>query len=304
MPTFDRNIGSREIAILLAVSDAGSVRKAAMRLGMTPAGVSKTVRYAEAQLGGAVFDRSPGGMVPTLAGQRLLAAGREVLRQMAAAQDTFRHDLGGPSGRLRIGAGPFVAGSLATRLIPEARRRWPDLQIGMTLGSADVLLRDLERGLLDLALCHLEDVNVPNNCSSRCIQTLQSVILARPGHPLSGHASVAWPDIAPYALAGFDQPYSRFLRWYREQVGVDARIAIMLPDFDLLAQSMLDSDLLLFASVGIGTALCTAHGLVKLGMTGPRFVHQVYCVVPDGAPRRSAAAILGLIDETVCFAEP
>ncbi|NJC08168.1 LysR family transcriptional regulator [Polymorphobacter fuscus] len=296
-------IGSRCVAVLLAVAEAGSIRRAAAALGITPAAISKMVRQAEARLGGPVFARSAAGVEPTPVGRRFLDAGRDALGQLAAAQEAFERECGGPGGRLRIGTGPFAAGAVAARLIPQARLRWPDLQISMTLGSADALLRGLCQGVHDIAICHLEDLSVPQGCTAHRIQTLRSVVLARPQNPLAGRACVAWPDIAPYALAGFEQPYSRFLRWYREQVGVDPRIAFMGPDFDLLAQSVLESDVLLITAAGIGARLCASHGLVELRMAGPRFDHDVFCVLADGARTPAVTAIAALIDETISFDE-
>lgn len=296
-------IGSRAVAMLLAVAEAGSIRKAAIMLGLTPAAVSKVVRQAEARLGGNVFHRSVAGMVPTSAGARFLDAGRDGLCQMAAAQDVFQLELGGVNGQLRIGAGPFAAGGIAIRLIPEARRRWPELQISMGLGNGEALLRGLAQGQYEIAICHLEDLMVPPGCTAHRIQTLRSVVLARPGNPLAGRARVAWPDLAPYGLAGFEQPYSRFLHWYREQVGVDVHYAFIGPDFDLLAQSVLESDALLITAAGIGARLCASHGLVALRLEGPRFSHDVFCVLSNGTQTSAVAAVAALIDETLMFDE-
>ena len=291
-------VGSREMAILVAVADAGSIRQAAMFLGLTPAAVSKTVRQAEARLGSHVFDRSAAGMVPTDAGHRLLGAGRHALHQLTTAQEDFRALNGSIVGHVRIGAGPYPAPSLARIAIPEANRRWPNLRITVELDSAERLIAGLRQGAYDVAICHLEDVALPEGVQTRILQRLRATLLVRQGHPLAGSGRVPASRLRGYQIAGFT-PYTRFRRWYREQVGADADFALTGVNLDLLAQTVTCSDYLFLSSGYLAEHLGNAHGLVALDVDWQEFIHEVHCIEPASARSLASAAVVDLIHETM-----
>ena len=286
------------MAILLAVADEGSVRRAAQFLGLTPAAVSKTVRMVEARLDAPVFERRAGGMAATEAAAALLKSGRKALTELSAAEAGFRNRSGRIAGQVRIGAGPFPAAAVARILVPEAKRRLPDVRLSVELGTAEELLAGLQRGRLDLALCHLEDVSLPAGFRAHVIQRLHSVLMARPGHPLAGIAALPPTRLAGYGLAGF-QPYKRFLRWYQSEVGAEAESGFVAPDFDLLAEAVAQSDLLLVASRGIAVGLARSHGLVALDIGWAGFSHEVNLIQPDSPEAPAIAAVSSLIDETL-----
>ena len=57
---------------LIALSDTGNYRKAGLRLGISHAAVSQTVRRLEIEYGFTLFEKQRGSTVPTAHGQRLL----------------------------------------------------------------------------------------------------------------------------------------------------------------------------------------------------------------------------------------
>ena len=291
-------LASREMAILLAVADAGSIRRAASDLGLTPAAVSKTVRGVEARLGAALFERTAGGMAVADVAEPLLKSGRKALMELSAAEAGFRSRSGTIAGQLRIGAGPFPPASVARILVPEAKRRLPDVRLSVELGTAEELLAGLQRGRLDLAICHLEDVALPPGFRAHVIQRLHSVIMARPDHPLAGVAALPPTCLAGYGLACF-HPYSRFLRWYHAEVGAEAEIGFIGSDFDLLAEAVAQSDLLLLSSRSLAVVLARSHGLAALDIAWAGFSHDVNIIQPEPPASPAAVAVIGLMDETL-----
>lgn len=289
-------LASREMAILLAVADEGSIRRAAQYLGFTPAAVSKAVRVVEARLGAELFERAAGGMRPMESAEALLKAGRAALMQLSAAEAAFRSGSGRVSGPVRIGSGPFPAASIARILVPEARNRLPDVRLMVDVGTAEELLAGLQRGRFDLAVCHLEDVSPPPGFRAHVIQRLHSVVLARPGHPLAGVVALPPTRLVGCSFAGFP-PYSRFLHWFRAEVGAEADFAFLGSDFDMLAEAVARSDMLLIASHSLAHTLCHSHGLVALNIRWKGFRHEVNIVQPDPPISPAAVAVAGLMDE-------
>ena len=289
-------LGSREMATLLCVADEGSLRRAALALGISATAVSKTVRQAEARLGAPVFERSSGGARLTGPGQALLVAGREALLALGAAEQAFRAGSLTLSGLVRIGCGPIPAPAVARIVVPEARRRWPALRLTIELGYPAELIRAITQGRIDVALCHIEDVALPPGLVCQHIQTLHSVVLVRAGHPLLGGGPVSPTAIGGYGLAGFTYS-ARFLQWYREQTGRDADIAFVGPDFDSLAETVADSDLLLFSSRFVATGIISRYGLVALPVAWEGFSHHVHCLTPARAHSPASDAVIALIRE-------
>ena len=289
-------MGSRDMAYLLAVADEGSLRRAAVRLGVSAAAVSKAVRQIEARLGAPVFERAPGGAQPTVAGAALIRAGRDALAALSFAETDFRAASGLLQGLVRIGCGPFPAPGVARIVVPEAKHRWPSLRISIELGAAADLIPQLAQGTLDIALCHIEDVELPSGLVHHHLQTLSAVILVRPGHPLVRQGRVPLTELAGYGLAGF-RSYNRFRQWYRHHVGQEADFAFTAPDFDILAETVARSDLLLFSSRYLSETLIRTHGLVELPVEGEPFRHEVHCIRASRVKSPAVEAIERLMDE-------
>ena len=73
-----RRIKLRDLHILMAVAQAGSMGKAAEALSVSQPVVSKSVAALEEALGKPLLDRGPHGVVPTLYGRALLESRPEV----------------------------------------------------------------------------------------------------------------------------------------------------------------------------------------------------------------------------------
>ena len=65
-----RRIKLRDLHILLAVAECGSMSKASVRLGISHPVVSKTISDLEHSLGVRLFDRGPQGVELTTYGKR------------------------------------------------------------------------------------------------------------------------------------------------------------------------------------------------------------------------------------------
>ena len=71
----------RQLEYLLEVNAKGTVTAAAESLGISPAGMSKSISELESELGTAVFERTNKGSRPTENGVHILALAREIIQK-------------------------------------------------------------------------------------------------------------------------------------------------------------------------------------------------------------------------------
>src|SRR3954451_10960894 len=110
---WDHRVGSRlklrELNILLAVADAGSMAKAAARLAISQPAVSRAIADMEHTLGVTLLDRSPQGVEPTQYGQALLTRGTAVFNELLQGLEDIEFLANHQAGDLRIGSTAAVA---------------------------------------------------------------------------------------------------------------------------------------------------------------------------------------------------
>ncbi len=75
----------RELRILLAVTQAGSMGKAALALSISQPAVSRAITDMESSLGVSLLDRTPQGVEPTPYGRALINRGLIVFDELRLA---------------------------------------------------------------------------------------------------------------------------------------------------------------------------------------------------------------------------
>jgi DNA-binding transcriptional LysR family regulator len=140
------HVGLNGLRAVEAVGRRGSLRGAAEEFGVSVGAVSQLVLKCEAQLGRAVFGRTPRGIVPTVFGRVLLpqlTSGFQMLD--AAIASTRRH----ADTVLTISVAPVFASKwLVPRLASWSRRR-PEITVRL---DASVALVDPDTSDVDLAI--------------------------------------------------------------------------------------------------------------------------------------------------------
>lgn len=130
----------------LAVCRLGSLSAAALELGYTQSAISRQVAALEREVGVALVERRPRGVVPTLAGE---AFGRHAQVVVAAADRAVRAAREAAQGRrlVTVGATP----SAAAGLVPAALRGL-DAAWSLTVALTGELEEQVATGALDLAV--------------------------------------------------------------------------------------------------------------------------------------------------------
>jgi DNA-binding transcriptional LysR family regulator len=128
-----RRIRLRDLHILMAVAQAGSMAKAAEHLAISQPVVSKVIADLEHVLGVRVLDRDRHGAEPTVYGRALLSRGLaafDELRQGVKDIDFLRDPT---AGELRIGGPDSMVGGLIPAIISELSRQYPRLTFQVSI---------------------------------------------------------------------------------------------------------------------------------------------------------------------------
>jgi DNA-binding transcriptional LysR family regulator len=146
-----RRIKLRDLHVLQAVVQAGSMTKAANQLAISVPVVSKAIADLEHSVGVQLLDREPQGVVPT-------AYGRALLHRSAIAFEELRQGikdiefLADPTvGEVRIGSTVTLAASFISAVIDRLSRRYPRIAFRVVAEGTE-MLRELNERSVDLLI--------------------------------------------------------------------------------------------------------------------------------------------------------
>jgi LysR family transcriptional regulator, hydrogen peroxide-inducible genes activator len=185
----------RQLQYVVAIADTRSFRQAASRCAVSQPSLSAQVAQLERTLGVALFERTTRRVLPTRAGEELLARARDVLREADDFAEAAARLADPFAGVLRLGVIPTISPYLVPEIAPVLRTRHARLRIQWTEEKTPILVDRLHAGDLDAALVALEaDLgDVEHEPIGR-----DPFVLAVPlGHPLGVRTTPATPrDVA------------------------------------------------------------------------------------------------------------
>jgi LysR family hydrogen peroxide-inducible transcriptional activator len=131
---------------------AGSVSRAARRLGVSQPSLSVQLRHLEEHLGVALFERHARGIVLTDAGRALVPRARRILDDIRTAEESMRREVAVGRGTIAVGAIPTIAPYLIPRALERMRVMHPKAQVEIREDYSAALAEALADNLLDCAI--------------------------------------------------------------------------------------------------------------------------------------------------------
>ncbi|TWE21667.1 DNA-binding transcriptional LysR family regulator [Kitasatospora atroaurantiaca] len=189
----------RHLRVLCAIADNGSMRKAALQLGMTQPSLTTQLHRIERSIGGELFTRERTGSRPTALGHSVLSRARPIITEMAALVTAARHEAGGAEKRrLRIGS---VGSRAVAAWLRRVHERLPDTDTTIHIDiSANALLRMVAANQLDIAFVHESEgfpLRVPADAEHRVLLAREPQFVALSvGHPAAALSVVRLADLA------------------------------------------------------------------------------------------------------------
>ena len=144
------NLDMDALRSLVAGVELGSFARAATALGRSQSAVSMHLKKLEQQTGQVLFQRSGRGLVPTEAGETLLAHARRILALNDAALD--RLGAAAPPAAIRLGLPQDFFEDVMPDALQAFAGRHPGTHVEVRAGRNHTLAQEVRAGRLDAAL--------------------------------------------------------------------------------------------------------------------------------------------------------
>jgi DNA-binding transcriptional LysR family regulator len=148
----ERRLKLRDVRVLLSVLQAGSMHKAAERLGTSQPVVSRSIADLEHALGVRLLDRSRRGVEPTQYGRAIAKRGIAVFDELRQGVKDIEFLADPTAGHLRIGCTETVAAGPGFAVMDQLTRRHPRIMFDVVTGGWIALHRDLGERNVELVM--------------------------------------------------------------------------------------------------------------------------------------------------------
>jgi DNA-binding transcriptional LysR family regulator len=180
------------------VARAGTIRRAAERLGIAASSINRQIIALEDALGTPLFERMPRQMRLTAAGELMIAHVRQTLRAYEAVQAQLADLQGRRSGLVRLATMGGIATSLLPGVVTWMRERHPLVKLTIQVLSRDAIIAAVVDGDADLGLAYQLPADPKLRTLARAGLRLGAVVA--PGHPLAAKRAVSLGDCAGYPM--------------------------------------------------------------------------------------------------------
>ena len=194
------SISLRHMRVFVAVADHGTFTAAAEVLGLTPSGLTATIRQFEDVAGTPLFDRTTRQVTLSATGARFLPTARRLISEFEEALGDLDALSKGIGGTIRIAAAP----SVLTRILPGVISRFvdehPDARLRLDELNAGEVHEAVARNEADFGIAGewhaLPDIAFSPLFSDRF------GVLCRSTHAFATRRAIAWSELADQAFVG------------------------------------------------------------------------------------------------------
>jgi DNA-binding transcriptional LysR family regulator len=148
----ERRMKLHDVRVLMSVVEAGSMAKAAQRLGTSQPAVSRAIADLEHTLGVRLLERSAWGVEPTQYGEAIMRRGVAVFDELRAGVKDIEFLADPTAGELRIACPEAIASGPVLAVINRLTRRHPRIVFHVMTGTAPYIHRALMDRTVEVAI--------------------------------------------------------------------------------------------------------------------------------------------------------
>jgi len=190
-----RRLKLRDLHILLAVVQCGSMAKAAGQLSVSNPVVSKAIADLEHVLGVRLLDRGPHGVEPTIYGRALLDRGLSAFDELKQAVNHIEFLADPTAGEVRIGSSIAIASSLIAAVVDRLFQRHPRLVFNLVAAESALTYRALEERKVDLVVARIFRPVAEEQMNAELLYDEQDIVVAGAQNPWTRRRKVKLADL-------------------------------------------------------------------------------------------------------------
>jgi DNA-binding transcriptional LysR family regulator len=161
------------------VARLGSIRQAALVLGIAPSSISRVIKQLEEELGTPLFERVRQRLKLTSAGELMLYHARVSTAELNRASEKINELHGLRRGRVSVSIIESVARGLMPKILSKFWKDHPEINVDIKVVGSQQASESVAEGDCDLAVAF--DVQVPRNVRRIAMVSLPLGVLAPPG---------------------------------------------------------------------------------------------------------------------------
>lgn len=191
-----RRVRLRDLETLVAVVQAGGMRKAAGELHMSQPAVSKAMRELEDTLGLKLLERGRRGVAPTPFGEALVRRSKAVADEVDNALRELAHLADPEAGEVRLGAMETLQAGLVAAAVQLQLLRSPRMRFHFESGqSPDLITHFLPQRMVDVAIARPASLPLPADIEGEPLFNDQLRVAVGPQHPLARRRKLSLADL-------------------------------------------------------------------------------------------------------------
>ena len=173
-----RKIKLRDLHILLAVVQAGSMAKAGIQLAVSQPAVSKAIAEMEHALGVPLLDRGSRGVEPTRYGRAIIKRSLAVFDELKQGIKEIEFLSDPTVGEISIGSTEPLSAGLVTRVIDRLSSQHPRMSFQVLQSDPATLLRHLSERNVEIVLARMSDRRVDEHMNADILFEDAAVVVA------------------------------------------------------------------------------------------------------------------------------
>jgi LysR family transcriptional regulator, transcriptional activator of the cysJI operon len=264
-----------------------SFSKAGDAIFLTQSAMSHLIKNLEDEIGVKLINRSGKKVIPTPAGWLFYNQSKKILTAYKELGNDINKLIKEIKGPLNLGANSTVAKYLLPQVLYDFSKRYPEVQINLTVSNTEVIVNELQQGHIDLGIV---EGNIKNKgIALEEIADDEIVLIASDENPLvkKGHITqqdfLSQPFIVPQAGSGLREFIDNFFQTSKIEPK-DIKVSMTLGDPELTVQ-MVQS--------GLGISFVSKwtvfrpikEGTIKvLKLPGKSLYRKFYIASPDKEP--------------------
>ncbi|MDD2054982.1 LysR family transcriptional regulator [Pseudomonas putida] len=197
LPSLVSRLRLKQLRLLIALDEHGSLHKAAEQVSITQPGATKALNEIESAFGTRLFTRTSQGLEANDLGRCAIRYARLIHSDLAHLREEMLGILQGQGGRIAVGtimgAVPMLVASLA-----RLRQTQPELSVEIVEDTSARLLALIDQGRLDLAICRTSVSQRPAAYDCQPLHREQLRVVAHARHPLAGATQLELAQLESY----------------------------------------------------------------------------------------------------------